>query len=338
MKKVAVIGSGSWGTAISVVLATNGHSVYLWSYFKEESEQLSKDRENKAFLPGVILPENVTCTPSMEEAVSDADLVVLASPSHTVRNVSKSLAPYLKKNQPLLNIAKGLETDTQLRLSEVIRQEIPENPIAVMSGPSHAEEVGRFLPTTNVVASEDESLLTFIQDIFMNKVFRVYTNPDLIGVEVGGALKNVIALCAGISDGCGFGDNTKAALMTRGITEIARLGVAMGASSTTFFGLTGIGDLIVTCTSMHSRNRRAGILIGQGKSLEETLGEVKMVVEGVKTTEAAYALAQKLGISMPIVEQMHAVLFEGHDPKTAAQELMQREKKSEYETNLDFSS
>lgn len=338
MKKVAVIGSGSWGTAISVVLATNGHSVYLWSYFKEESEQLSKDRENKAFLPGVILPENVTCTPSMEEAVSDADLVVLASPSHTVRNVSKSLAPYLKKNQPLLNIAKGLETDTQLRLSEVIRQEIPENPIAVMSGPSHAEEVGRFLPTTNVVASEDESLLTFIQDIFMNKVFRVYTNPDLIGVEVGGALKNVIALCAGISDGCGFGDNTKAALMTRGITEIARLGVAMGASSTTFFGLTGIGDLIVTCTSMHSRNRRAGILIGQGKSLEETLSEVKMVVEGVKTTEAAYALAQKLGISMPIVEQMHAVLFEGHDPKTAAQELMQREKKSEYETNLDFSS
>ena len=338
MKKVAVIGSGSWGTAISVVLATNGHSVYLWSYFKEESEQLSKDRENKAFLPGVILPENVTCTPSMEEAVSDADLVVLASPSHTVRNVSKSLAPYLKKNQPLLNIAKGLETDTQLRLSEVIRQEIPENPIAVMSGPSHAEEVGRFLPTTNVVASEDETLLTFIQDIFMNKVFRVYTNPDLIGVEVGGALKNVIALCAGISDGCGFGDNTKAALMTRGITEIARLGVAMGASSTTFFGLTGIGDLIVTCTSMHSRNRRAGILIGQGKSLEETLGEVKMVVEGVKTTEAAYALAQKLGISMPIVEQMHAVLFEGHDPKTAAQELMQREKKSEYETNLDFSS
>ena len=338
MKKVAVIGSGSWGTAISVVLATNGHSVYLWSYFKEESEQLSKDRENKAFLPGVILPENVTCTPSMEEAVSDADLVVLASPSHTVRNVSKSLAPYLKKNQPLLNIAKGLETDTQLRLSEVIRQEIPENPIAVMSGPSHAEEVGRFLPTTNVVASEDESLLTFIQDIFMNKVFRVYTNPDLIGVEVGGALKNVIALCAGISDGCGFGDNTKAALMTRGITEIARLGVAMGASSTTFFGLTGIGDLIVTCTSMHSRNRRAGILIGQGKSLEETLSEVKMVVEGVKTTEAAYALAKKLGISMPIVEQMHAVLFEGHDPKTAAQELMQREKKSEYETNLDFSS
>lgn len=274
----------------------------------------------------------------MEEAVSDADLVVLASPSHTVRNVAKSLAPYLKKEQPLLNIAKGLETDTQLRLSEVIRQEIPENPIAVMSGPSHAEEVGRFLPTTNVVASEDETLLTFIQDIFMNKVFRVYTNPDLIGVEVGGALKNVIALCAGISDGCGFGDNTKAALMTRGITEIARLGVAMGASSTTFFGLTGIGDLIVTCTSMHSRNRRAGILIGQGKSLEETLAEVKMVVEGVKTTEAAYALAKKMGIEMPIVEQMHAVLFEGHDPKTAAQELMQREKKSEYETNLDFSS
>ncbi|MBO4953947.1 MAG: NAD(P)H-dependent glycerol-3-phosphate dehydrogenase [Clostridia bacterium] len=338
MKKVAVIGSGSWGTAVSVVLATNGHSVYLWSYFKEESEQLSKDRENKAFLPGVILPENVTCTPSMEEAVSDADLVVLASPSHTVRNVAKNLAPYLKKEQPLLNIAKGLETETQLRLSKVIRQEIPENPIAVMSGPSHAEEVGRFLPTTNVVASEDETLLTFIQDIFMNKVFRVYTNPDLIGVEVGGALKIVIALCAGISDGCGFGDNTKAALMTRGITEIARLGVAMGASSTTFFGLTGIGDLIVTCTSMHSRNRRAGILIGQGKSLEETLAEVKMVVEGVKTTEAAYALAKKMGIEMPIVEQMYAVLFEGHDPKTAAQELMQREKKSEYETNLDFSS
>lgn len=338
MKKIAVIGSGSWGTAISVVLATNGHEVHLWSYFKEESEQISADRENKAFLPGVALPDSVICTYSMEDAVADADLVVMASPSHTVRNVAKSLAPYLKPNQPILNIAKGLETDTQLRLSEVIRQEIPQNPLAVMSGPSHAEEVGRFLPTTNVVASEDASLLTFIQDIFMNKVFRVYTNPDLIGVEVGGALKNVIALCAGISDGCGFGDNTKAALMTRGITEIARLGVAMGASSTTFFGLTGIGDLIVTCTSMHSRNRRAGILIGQGKSLEETLAEVKMVVEGVKTTEAAYALAQKLQIEMPIVEQMHAVLFEGQDPKAAAQELMQREKKSECETNLDFSS
>lgn len=338
MKKIAVIGSGSWGTAISVVLATNGHSVYLWSYFKEESEQLQTDRENKAFLPGVILPENVTCTHSLEAAIAGAELVVLASPSHTVRNVSRSIAPYLKPDQPLLNIAKGLETDTQLRLSEVIRQEIPHNPIAVMSGPSHAEEVGRFLPTTNVVASEEERLLPFIQDIFMNKVFRVYTNPDIVGVEVGGALKNVIALCAGISDGCGFGDNTKAALMTRGITEIARLGVAMGASPTTFFGLTGIGDLIVTCTSMHSRNRRAGILIGQGKSLEETLTEIKMVVEGVKTTEAAYALSKKLQIEMPIVEQMHAVLFDGREPKTAAQELMQREKKSEYVPDLDFSS
>ncbi len=338
MKKIAVIGSGSWGTAISVVLATNGHSVYLWSYFKEESECLARDRENKAVLPGVRFPDAIVCTPSMETAVADADLVVLASPSHTVRNVCKSLAPYLKPHQPLLNIAKGLETDTQLRLSQVIRQEIPENPIAVMSGPSHAEEVGRFLPTTNVVASEDEFLLPFVQDIFMNKVFRVYTNPDMVGVEVGGALKNVIALCAGISDGCGFGDNTKAALMTRGITEIARLGVAMGASSTTFFGLTGIGDLIVTCTSMHSRNRRAGILIGQGKSLEETLSEVKMVVEGVKTTEAAYALSQKLGISMPIVQQMYEVLFRGSDPKKAAEILMQREKKSEYEPNLDFSS
>lgn len=329
MKKIAVIGSGSWGTAISVVLANNGHAVYLWSYFKEESEKLNADRENKAFLPGVSLPDSIVCTHSLEEAIGEAELVVLASPSHTVRNVAKSISPYLTPDQPILNIAKGLEPDTQLRLSEVIRQEIPKNPIAVMSGPSHAEEVGRFLPTTNVVASEEERLLPFIQDIFMSPVFRVYTNPDVIGVEVGGALKNVIALCAGISDGCGFGDNTKAALMTRGIAEIARLGVAMGASPATFHGLTGIGDLIVTCTSMHSRNRRAGILIGQGKSLDEALAEVKMVVEGVKTTEAAYALAQKLGIEMPIVEQMHAVLFEGADPKESAKALMNREKKSE---------
>lgn len=337
MKKIAVIGSGSWGTAISVVLATNGHSVYLWSYFKEESERLNRDRENKAFLPGVKLLDSIVCTHSLEAAIENADLIVLASPSHTVRNVAKSVFSYLKPEQPILNIAKGLETDTQRRLSEVIRQEIPQNPIAVLSGPSHAEEVGRFLPTTNVVASEELTLLPMIQDIFMSPVFRVYTNTDMIGVEIGGALKNVIALCAGISDGCGYGDNTKAAIMTRGIAEISRLGVAMGASPVTFFGLAGIGDLIVTCTSMHSRNRRAGILIGQGKSLDETLAEVKMVVEGVKTAEAAYALSKKYGIEMPIVEQTYDVLFNGADPKAAANALMSREKRSEYESNVDFS-
>lgn len=327
--KIAVIGSGSWGTAISVLLANNGHSITLWSWLKEESERLSKDRENKEFLPGVPFPDSISCTPDMAVATKDAELIVTASPSVATRNVAKALSPHVKEGTILVNISKGLEEGSLLRLSEVYKEEIPQAKIAVLSGPSHAEEVSRGLPTTNVIAAEDMEIAAKIQDVFMNDVFRVYSGDDIIGVELGGALKNVIALCAGISDGLGFGDNTKAALMTRGLAEITRLGVAMGAKKETFAGLSGVGDLIVTCTSMHSRNRRAGILLGKGKTLAETLDEVHMVVEGVNTAKAAYDLSKKYGISMPITEQAIAVLYEGKSPNDAVYELMTRDKTAE---------
>lgn len=330
MAKVSVIGSGSWGTAIAIMLAENGHQVTLWSYFPEESESLREHRENLQFLPGVKIPETVTFTSKISECVP-ADLVITASPSHAMRSTAKALSQVVEKGQVILNISKGLEEETLATLSDVLKEELPDCEIAVMSGPSHAEEVSRKIPTTNVVAAEKESTANRIQDIMMNKRFRVYTNPDVLGVELGGSLKNVIALCAGVLDGMGLGDNTKAALMTRGIVEMARLGTAMGAKAETFYGLSGIGDLIVTCTSMHSRNRRAGILIGQGKSVEEAQAEVKMVVEGVKTCRAAYALAKKVGVEMPIVNEAYRVLFEGMPPKDAVTHLMEREKKHESE-------
>lgn len=327
--KISVIGSGSWGTAIAVLLANKGYNVSLWSWKKDESERLKKDRENKEFLPGVAFPESISCTDDMAESVKGADLVVCASPSVATRNVAKQLSPHIIDGQIIVNISKGLEEKTLLRLSEVYKEEIPQAKIAVMSGPSHAEEVSRGLPTTNVVAAENIGIAKKIQDIFMNEVFRVYTSEDIIGVELGGALKNVIALCAGVSDGMGYGDNTKAALMTRGLAEITRLGVAMGAQRETFAGLSGVGDLIVTCTSMHSRNRRAGILLGKGKTLAETLDEVHMVVEGVNTASAAYELGRKYDVSMPITEAAYAVLYDGKTPEEAVTELMGRDKKIE---------
>lgn len=330
MAKVSIVGSGSWGTAIAIMLAENGHQVTLWSYFPEESESLRQHRENLQFLPGVKIPESVTFTSQIADCVP-ADLVITASPSHAMRNTAKALSQVVEKGQVVLNISKGLEEETLATLSNVLKEELPDCEIAVMSGPSHAEEVSRKIPTTNVVAAERESTANRIQDIMMNKRFRVYTNPDVLGVELGGSLKNVIALCAGVLDGMGLGDNTKAALMTRGIVEMARLGTAMGAKAETFYGLSGIGDLIVTCTSMHSRNRRAGILIGQGKSVEEAQSEVKMVVEGVKTCRAVYVLAQKVGVEMPIVNEAYRVLFEGMHPKDAVTHLMEREKKHESE-------
>ncbi|MDO4618133.1 MAG: NAD(P)H-dependent glycerol-3-phosphate dehydrogenase [Clostridia bacterium] len=326
---ISVIGSGSWGTAIAVLLANNGHSVLLWSWKKDESERLKADRENKEFLPGIKLSDSISCTSEISECTDNKDLIVLASPSVATRNVAKSLAPFVKEGQLMVNISKGLEDDTLLRLSEVYKEEIPQAKIAVMSGPSHAEEVSRGLPTTNVVAADNMEDAKRVQDIFMNEVFRVYTSDDIKGVELGGALKNVIALCAGISDGLGFGDNTKAALMTRGLAEITRLGIAMGAKRETFSGLSGVGDLIVTCTSMHSRNRRAGILLGKGKSLAETLSEVHMVVEGVNTAKAAYALSKKYGVSMPITESANNILYGGKSPREATYELMNRDKKTE---------
>ena len=327
--KIAVIGSGSWGTAIAVMLASRGHNVYLWSWIQEETDRLASDRENKEFLPYIKFPDTIYCTHDMQECTENAELIITAAPSPATRTTAKQLAPYVSDGQKIVNISKGLEEGTLLRLSEVYKQEIPQVDMSVMSGPSHAEEVSRGLPTTNVVASDSIETAKKIQDIFMGDMFRVYTSTDIAGVELGGALKNVIALCAGISDGLGYGDNTKAALMTRGLAEIARLGKAMGASESTFMGLSGVGDLIVTCTSMHSRNRRAGILLGEGKSLKETLDTVHMVVEGVNTATAAYELSKKYNVTMPIVEEEYDILFNGKNAREAVLSLMTREKREE---------
>jgi len=321
--KISVIGSGSWGTAIAVMLGNMGHSVILWSYNSAESENLRKIRENVPFLPGISIPETVEFTSDIARC-ADVDLAVMATPSFAIRTTARSLAPHVKGGITIVNISKGLEEGTQFTLSQVIQSEIPTAEVAVMSGPSHAEEVSRNLPTTNVVAAKNPKIAEFVQDVFMNPYFRVYTNADILGVELGGALKNIIALSAGISDGLGFGDNTKAALMTRGIAEMTRLGVAMGARAETFGGLSGVGDLIVTCTSQHSRNRRCGMLLGQGKSPEEALVEIKMVVEGVNATRAAKDLAAKFGVEMPIVNECYNILYNGKPPADATASLMER--------------
>lgn len=326
--KIGVIGSGSFGTAIAALLDKNGHEITLWSYLKEESDELSETKVNP-LLPNVKLSDKIKFTSELAQATEEKELIVTVVPSFATRQTAKDLSAHIKNGQPMVNLSKGLENGSLLRLSEVYSEEIPQAQIAVMSGPSHAEEVGIGLPTTNVVASYDDSLTSFIQDAFMCECFRVYHSDDVVGVELGGALKNVIALCAGISDGMGYGDNTKAALMTRGIAEIKRLGIAMGAKAETFAGLSGIGDLIVTCTSIHSRNRRCGILLGQGKSLDEAMNEVKMVVEGVHTAKAAYELSKKYNVSMPIVNEAYQILFNGKNPVTAVKDLMTREKKPE---------
>lgn len=327
--KIAVIGSGSWGTAMSVMLAKRGYNIYLWSWIQEETDRLVRDRENKEFLLGIPFPDTITCTHDIAKCTENADLIITAAPSPATRTTAKTLAPHVKAGQKMINISKGLEEGSMLRLSQVYKEEIPQANISVMSGPSHAEEVSRDLPTTNVVASEDIKTAEEIQDILMGDMFRVYTSTDMIGVELGGALKNIIALCAGISDGLGYGDNTKAALMTRGLAEIARLGIAMGANEKTFMGLSGVGDLIVTCTSMHSRNRRAGILLGKGKTLEETLEEVHMVVEGANTAKAAYEMAQKYNVEMPIVKEAYDILYKGASAREAVLRLMTRDKREE---------
>ncbi len=328
MKTVAVIGSGSWGTALAVQLKRAGNNVILWSFKEEEAQAILADRENKEFLPGVRIDEDITVTCN-DEDVTWADMLVFSTPSKFVRNMAKRFSKYVKENEIVVNVAKGLEEGTLLRLSQVIKEEIPQCRTAVLSGPSHAEEVGKDMATTIVAASEDINAAHEIQDTFMSPMFRVYTNTDVIGVELGGALKNLIALAAGTADGCGFGDNTKAALMTRGLAEITRLGVAMGGKKETFAGLTGIGDLIVTCTSMHSRNRRAGMLLGQGKTLQEALDEVHMVVEGVINAKAAYDLSKKYGIEMPITNEINNVLYNGKNVKQAVYDLMTRDKVDE---------
>lgn len=329
MASIGVIGAGSWGTALALLLEKNGHEVTIWSALSEEVQLLRTKRENPDKLPGVRIPEEILITGDLKEAVSEKQVLVLAVPSPFIRSTSHSMCGFIQPHQIIVNVAKGIEEKTLMTMSQVIEEEIPQADVAVMSGPTHAEEVGRGIPTTIVVGAGTKKTAEYLQSVFMSEVFRVYTSPDVLGIEVGAALKNVVALAAGIADGLGYGDNTKAALITRGIAEIGRLGAAMGGKMETFGGLSGIGDLIVTCASMHSRNRRAGILIGQGKTYKEAMDEVQMVVEGVYSAKAAMGLAAKYGIQLPIIEQVNAVLFEDKSAAVAVKDLMLRDKKHE---------
>ena len=328
---IGVVGGGSWGTALAILLSKKGYNIDLWIRNEEQCKEINNSRENIKYLPGVVIPNNAFVTSNLAQTLDNKDLIVLAVPSYAVRETLISAKEHIKKDQIVVNVAKGIENDTLLRVSQIVHEIIPQAKYGILSGPSHAEEVARDVPTTVVAASEEKKVARYIQDVFMTPKFRVYTNPDVIGVELGGSLKNVIALGAGISDGLGYGDNTKAALMTRGIIEMARLGEKMGANKLTFTGLAGFGDLIVTCTSMHSRNRRAGILIGEGKSIDEAIKTVGMVVEGIKTTKSAYQLSQKYNSSMPIVKEIYEVLYEGKDVKNSVINLMLRDKKHEME-------
>ncbi len=314
MANVGIMGAGSWGTALALLLHSNGHQVTVWSISEEEVKMLSEEREHKSKLPGVKIPDDMIFTCDMGKAVKDKDFLVLAVPSPFTRNTARSMKEYVAEGQIIVDVAKGIEESTLMTLSQQIEQEIPQADVAVLSGPSHAEEVGRGLPTAVVIGAKTEKTAEYLQKMFMNKVFRVYVSPDRLGMELGGSLKNVIALAAGIADGMGYGDNTKAALITRGIAEIAKLGVKMGGAVESFTGLTGIGDLIVTCASVHSRNRKAGYLMGKGKSMQ-----------------GAMKLGKKYDVALPIVNKVNEVLFEGKDPREAVDELMLRDSKAEHQ-------
>lgn len=332
VKKVAVLGAGSWGTALALVLADNGHEVILWGHKKEQVDAINKTHQNEKYLPGVDLPVNITATAELQSALEAIDFVVLAVPTKAMRDVCGQLSKFMTSPTIFVHVSKGIEPDTHLRVSEVIEEEIPQSlreAVVVLSGPSHAEEVSLRQPTTVTAASTNMEAAERVQDLFINNNFRVYTNSDVVGVEIGGSLKNIIALAAGITDGLGYGDNAKAALITRGLAEIARLGSSLGANPLTFLGLTGMGDLIVTCTSVHSRNWRAGNMLGKGKKLEEVLESMGMVVEGVRTTKAAYQLSNKLNVKMPLTDALYGVLFHDVDPKVAVDELMSRGKTAE---------
>ncbi|WP_324824388.1 NAD(P)H-dependent glycerol-3-phosphate dehydrogenase [Sinanaerobacter sp. ZZT-01] len=333
-KKIAVLGAGSWGTALAVTLSANGHEVNMWDINEQHAQELRVNRENKRYLPEVSFPELLNIALESEQAIKGADIVLFSAPAQHFRSALENALPYLRKDMVLVNVAKGIEQKTLLRMSQIANEKLPDADYVVLSGPSHAEEVGKAMPTTVVSASKDIKLAEYIQDVFMSDTFRVYTNTDVVGVELGGALKNIIALGAGISDGMGFGDNAKAAMMTRGMTEMARLGVKLGAEEKTFSGLSGMGDLIVTCTSMHSRNRRCGIMIGEGLRPAEATQKVGMVVEGMFTTEAAYELAQKNGVEMPITEAIYQVVNDKMDARKAVTALMGRSKKHETEDLL----
>lgn len=329
MSKVTFLGGGSFGTSLAILLADKGNDVNIYDRDKEVVNDININRKNDKYIKDLQIPNKVTAYTDMDKALANAEFVVLAIPSHVIRTVSRSLKGKIKDGIPVISIAKGIEQETNLRLSEVIQEELPNNPVVILSGPSHAEEVAFNIPTTVVVSSLDMEIAKEVQELFINSNFRVYTNDDLVGVEIGGAVKNIIALAAGVCDGIGYGDNTKAALMTRGMAEIVRIGMKLGGKAETFLGLTGMGDLIVTCTSLHSRNRRAGFLIGSGKTVDEAIEEVGMIVEGIKACRAFYELKEKLGIEMPITDVAYKVLFNGKDPKEAVSHLMGREKKDE---------
>lgn len=328
-KNIAVIGAGSWGTAIAILLSSKGYNVRLWDVDPKRAEKLIAERENKQYLPNIKFPNTLHPIIEIEEVLAGAELAIFAAPAQQFRVALDNALPHIEKDTKIVNLAKGLEQHTLLRMSEIAYQKVPQENYAVLSGPSHAEEVGLQKPTTVVVASKSKETAEYVQDVFFAENFRVYTSQDVIGVELGGALKNIIALGAGISDGMDFGDNAKAALMTRGIAEISRLGVAMGADVHTFSGLSGVGDLIVTCTSMHSRNRRCGIAIGEGKGVQEAVDSVGMVVEGMYTAEAAYELAKKYDVEMPIVEGIYEIISNNASPKEIVKQLMLRDKKME---------
>ncbi len=327
MKKIAIIGSGSWGVALAIHLAKMGHSIKIWSYMEEEANLINKERKCK-FLPEVTIPEGVGCTTSYPEAIKESEIILHVTPSKFTRSTVREYKNYVT-NQIVVICTKGFEKETLSTLDMVLKEEMPETRLAVLSGPSHAEEVSRAIPTAMVIAAENKEDAKLLQDVFMNENLRVYTSDDMRGIELGGALKNIIAFCAGVAAGIGLGDNTFAALITRGLKEIARLGTILGGKEETFYGLTGLGDLIVTCLSEHSRNRRAGKLIGQGKTLEEARAEIGMVIEGVDNIEVAYELSQKYHVEMPIVEAVYDMLYHHLDPKVAVNQLMTREKKDE---------
>lgn len=338
-EKITVLGAGSWGTALALVLADNGLDVFMWAKNEERMNELNTHHTNSRYLPDILLPAAIRGTTSLADALEGAETVVLAVPTKAIREVAQQIVQTAKSPVTIVHVSKGIEPDTLLRISQMIEQEMPKDVlkgVVVLSGPSHAEEVSLRHPTTVAVSSESLEAAQKTQDLFMNQHFRVYTNPDMIGVEIGGALKNIIALAAGISDGLGYGDNAKAALITRGLAEIARLGTKMGANPLTFSGLAGIGDLIVTCTSVHSRNWRAGNMLGQGKKLDEVLESMGMVVEGVRTTKAGYQLSEKYKVQMPITHALYHILFEGQDPKRAVDDLMARVKKHELEDLINI--
>lgn len=332
MKKICFLGAGSWGTALAILCANNGHKVTIWSKIKEETDMLREKREHVDRLPGAKLPDSIVIEDDLETACEQKDIIVFSVASPFVRSTAQLAKPYIGEGQIIVNVAKGIEEKTLMTLCEILEDELPQADVAVLSGPSHAEEVSKGIPTTVVVGAKSEKTAVFIQDVFMGKSFRVYVSPDIVGIEIGGALKNVIALAAGIIDGMGLGDNTKAALMTRGIAEICRLGMELGGKMESFFGLSGIGDLIVTCTSTHSRNHNCGYLLGKGKTLEEAKGEIKQVIEGVNCARAAMALANKYHVNMPIVEQINAVLFEDKSTEQALNDLILRERVIEYQS------